>query len=129
MEVELRVQASPVPTQTTSGWFGSIAMAPIDWTGSLSNTGLKVVPPSRDFHTPPLAAPTNSSTLPSSALRAATAAMRPLMAADPMLRAPRPETTPLSKATGRAGRAPSRDPGDLREPAGLDETAFFVPAC
>ena len=33
-------------------------MAPIDWTGCLSNTGLNVVPPSWDFQTPPDAAPT-----------------------------------------------------------------------
>ena len=50
--------ASPVPTQTFFGFFGSIVTAPIDCTGCLSKTGLKVVPPSSDFQTPPLAAPT-----------------------------------------------------------------------
>src|SRR6476620_3161255 len=36
---------------------------------------------------------------------AATAAMRPLMAAEPMLRMPRPEMTPWSKVAGLAGEA------------------------
>src|SRR6185437_12358280 len=57
IETELRIHDSPVPTQTLSWWLGSIAIAPIDITGCLSNTGLKVVPLSVDFHTPPLAAP------------------------------------------------------------------------
>src|SRR5712671_8003377 len=96
METELRVQDSPVPTETTSGFLGSISTAPMDWTGCLSNTGLKVVPPSRLFHTPPLAEPTYSRTLPSS-LRPAIAEMRPLIAADPMLRALSPEMTPASR--------------------------------
>src|SRR5882672_1486491 len=95
METELRVQASPVPAHTMLGRLGSIASAPIDWTGCLSKTGSKVVPPSRDLQTPPLAEPTKSSTLPSGVGRAATAAMRPLMAAEPMLRAPSPEITDL----------------------------------
>ncbi len=58
METELRVHDSPVPTQTVCGFFGSIATAPIDCTGCLSKTGLKVVPPSWLFQTPPLADPT-----------------------------------------------------------------------
>src|SRR6266568_8952755 len=43
-----------------------------------------------DFHTPPLAAPTYTVSRPSS-LTAAMAETRPLMAADPIFRAPRPE--------------------------------------
>jgi hypothetical protein len=66
METELRVQLSPVPTQTFFGFDGSMAMAPIDCTGWSSNFGAKVVPPSSDFHTPPLAAPTYRTVLPSS---------------------------------------------------------------
>src|SRR2546428_6178642 len=85
-----RVQASPLPTQITLGFFGSIVIAPIDWTACLSNTGLKVVPPLTDFHTPPLAAPTYTVSRGPSCT-AARAATRPLIAADPMLRAPRPE--------------------------------------
>ncbi|MBK7044798.1 MAG: hypothetical protein IPH50_14685 [Rhodanobacteraceae bacterium] len=54
----MRVQLSPVPTQTFFGFDGSIAMAPIDCTGWSSNFAAKVVPPSSDFQTPPLAAPT-----------------------------------------------------------------------
>src|SRR2546430_11945394 len=94
-EVELRVQASPVPTQMVFGLLGSMVMAPIDCTFSLSNTGLNRVPPSSDFHTPPEAAPTKTMVLPPS-LRAATAATRPDIAAEPMLRMPSPETTPAS---------------------------------
>src|SRR5262245_18982122 len=100
METELRIQDSPVPTHTFFGCEGSIVMLPIDCTDAASKTGLKVVPPSRDFQTPPLAAPTKSVVLPSST-RAATAAMRPLMVAEPMFRAPSPEITPESKTGGR----------------------------
>src|SRR2546423_11431088 len=98
METELRVQDSPVPTQMTCGFFGSISTAPIDWTGCLSKTGLNVVPPSWLFHTPPLAAATYKRDLPST-LRPAIAEIRPLIVAEPMLRALSPEVTPAS-ATG-----------------------------
>jgi len=97
-ETELRVQLSPVPTQTTFGSEGSNATAPIDWTPCLSKTDLNVVPPSTDFQTPPEAAPTNNVTLPSASTRPATAAMRPLIAAEPMFRAPMPETVAESSA-------------------------------
>src|SRR5882762_3979862 len=50
----LRVQASPVPAQIVFGACGSMATAPMDCAASLSKTGLKVVPPFEDFHTPPL---------------------------------------------------------------------------
>src|SRR2546425_12863437 len=90
MDALFRVHASPVPTQITLGFFGSIVIAPIDWTACLSNTGLKGVPPLTDFHTPPLAAPTYTVSRGPSCT-AASAAMRPLIAADPMVRAPRPE--------------------------------------
>src|SRR4051794_31148988 len=92
IDVELRVQPSPVPTQIVLGLVGSIVMAPIDCTFCLSKTGLKVVPPSCDFHTPPDAAPTKTTVLPPS-LRAAIAATRPDIAADPMLRTPSPLIT------------------------------------
>src|SRR5882762_4757688 len=106
----LRVQASPVPTQTFFGLEGSSAIAPIDCTGCSSKTGLKVVPPSVDFQTPPLAAPTNSVTLPDGSVYPARAEIRPLMLAEPMLRAPRPEIVPESipvapLATGAASAA------------------------
>ena len=103
-DTELRVQLSPVPTQTTFGSEGSSAIAPMDWTGCLSKTGLNVVPPSSDFHTPPEAEPTNRVILPSGSARPATAAMRPLIAAEPMLRAPRPEIAPVSSPGGARGR-------------------------
>src|SRR5690349_18229312 len=65
IETELRVQLSPVPTHITCGLVGSSATAPMDFTGCLSKTGLNVVPPSSDFHTPPEAEPTISVILPS----------------------------------------------------------------
>src|SRR5436309_15978657 len=107
MEAELRVQPSPVPTQTILSLEGSRAIAPIDCTGCLSKTGLNVVPPSCDFQTPPLAAPTKSVVFPPSFLPA-TAAMRPLIVAEPMFRAPRPE----SVAESNFGGAPERPEGD-----------------
>src|SRR5215468_1915913 len=100
MDAELRVQDSPVPTQIVFVFFGSIAMAPIDCTDCLSNTGLKVVPLSIDFQTPPLAAATKSVVFPPS-LKPVTAEMRPLIVADPMLRASRPDRT-LESAVGAA---------------------------
>src|SRR5712675_3729380 len=65
-------------------------MAPIDCTGCLSKTALSVVPPFADFQTPPLAAPTYTVNRPSS-LTAVTAAIRPLIAAEPIFREPKPE--------------------------------------
>ena len=103
IDTELRVQVSPVPTHTVRGLVGSMAIAPIDCTGLASKTGLKVVPPSSERHTPPLAAPTNTIVFPSSFL-AATAEMRPLIVAEPMLRAPRPERTPASITGAAAAR-------------------------
>src|ERR1700704_2695983 len=85
-----RVHASPVPAQIVLGACGSIATAPMDCAASLSKTGLNVGPPFEDFQTPPLAAPTYTVTRPSS-LTAAIAATRPLIAAEPMFRAPSPE--------------------------------------
>src|SRR5437899_13084916 len=44
---------SPVPTQTVSGFFGSSAMAPIEYEPSRSKTGVHVVPSFTVFQTPP----------------------------------------------------------------------------
>src|SRR6266404_8255616 len=55
-----RLFGSPVPTQTTDGSDGAIAMSPIVDTLSLSNTGVHVVPLLVVFQTPPAATPTNS---------------------------------------------------------------------
>src|SRR5579864_2193507 len=95
METLFLVQASPVPTQTVLEFEGSMATAPMDCTDWRSNTGLNVVPPFTDFQTPPLAAPTITVRRPLS-VTAATAAMRPLMVAEPMLRAGRPEIVAAS---------------------------------
>src|SRR5438270_13416404 len=91
METVLRVQDSPVPTQTFFEFFGSSAIAPMDCAGCSSKTGRNRVPLSSDFQTPPLAAPTKSVILPEGSRVAAMAEMRPLIAAEPILRAPRPE--------------------------------------
>ena len=99
METLFLVQLSPVPTQTFLWFKGSIVTAPIDCAGSRSNTGLKVVAPLMDFHTPPLADPTNTVILPFSST-ASMAAMRPPIVADPMLRAVSPEMVPESYFTG-----------------------------
>src|SRR5690242_3902626 len=121
IETELRVHASPVPTQMLLGFEGSIAIEPIDCTGCLSNTGLNVMPPSLDFHTPPEAAPTNTVVLPPS-LIAAIAAMRPLMAAEPMLRAPRPEIVALSTTAGVLGGGATTGSGARFSAAPADST-------
>src|SRR6202790_3949661 len=86
-----RVHDSPVPTQTFFAFLGSSAIAPIDCAGCSSNTGRYRVPPSSDFQTPPLAAPTKSVIFPDCSCVPAMAEMRPLIAAEPILRAPKPE--------------------------------------
>src|SRR5262245_35981563 len=91
IETLLRVHDSPVPTQTFFEFFGSSAIAPIDCTGCSSNTARYRVPLSSDFQTPPLAAPTNSVIFPDRSRVPAIEEMRPLIVAEPMLRAPRPE--------------------------------------
>src|ERR1700723_2829311 len=95
-ETLLRTHDSPVPTQTFLGFEGSTATAPMDCTLSRSKTGLKVVPPFTDFQTPPLAAPAKTVMRPFSSM-ASIAAMRPLIVAEPILRADRPETVAASK--------------------------------
>src|SRR5437588_8010017 len=91
IETLLRVQDSPVPTQTFFALPGSIAIAPMDCADCSSKTGRYRVPPSSDFQTPPLAAPTNNVIFPEGSFVPAIAEMRPLIAAEPILRAPRPE--------------------------------------
>src|SRR5438128_358805 len=105
METLLRVQDSPVPTQTFFEFFGSMAMAPIDCAGCSSKTGRKRVPPSSDFQTPPLAAPTNRVILPEGSFTPAMAEMRPLIVAEPMLRAPSPEMVAELYGTSPAAKA------------------------
>src|SRR5207244_13421659 len=55
------------------------------------------------YRAPPAAAPISKVTLPSLSWRPATAAMRPDMVADPILRTPRPEIAALSKLCAAAG--------------------------
>src|SRR5437762_9126552 len=91
IETLLRVHDSPVPTQTFFEFFGSSAIAPIDCTGCSSKTGRYRVPLSSDFQAPPLAEPTNNVILPEGSRTPAMAEMRPLIAAEPILRVPSPE--------------------------------------
>src|SRR5215472_11381635 len=100
MDTLLRVHDSPVPTQTFFEFFGSSAMAPIDCTGCSSNIGRYRVPLSSDFQTPPLAAPTKSVIFPVGSRTPAMHEIRPLIAAEPILRAPRPEM--LAELNGAA---------------------------
>src|SRR5213079_3571654 len=111
-ETLLRVQLSPVPTQTFFAFFGSSVIAPIDCTGCSSNTGLKRVPLSSDFQTPPLAEPTKIVSLPFGSLIASIAATRPLIAAEPTLRAPRPEIVDELNGAG-VGSAAKTAPAKL----------------
>src|ERR1700719_1082161 len=108
METLLRVHDSPAPAQMVLGDSGSMAMAPMDCAACLSNMGLKVVPPLTDFHTPPLAAPTYTVIRPFS-WTAVSAAMRPLIVAEPMLRAPNPEIESESYFTSCARRYDAED--------------------
>src|SRR6267143_2004715 len=55
-----RLFGSPVPTHTTEGSDGAIAISPMVDTASLSNTGVHVVPLLVVFHTPPAATPTKT---------------------------------------------------------------------
>src|SRR5882762_4522891 len=129
-ETLFRVQDSPVPTQTVFGACGSIAMAPIDCTGCLSKTGLFVVPPFTDFQTPPLAAPTYTVSRPSS-LTAVTAAMRPLIAAEPIFREPKPEMVSESNTAScapiLAGKVKSTPEITAAEQNGFHLRIFMFP--
>src|SRR5438552_13893617 len=55
-----RLFGSPVPTHTTEGSVGAMAMSPIVDTLSLSNNGSHVVPLLVAFPTPPQAVPTST---------------------------------------------------------------------
>src|SRR4029077_914982 len=101
------VQLSPLPTQIILWSEVVIVTAPIDCTGSRSNTGLKVVAPLIDFHTPPLADPAKTVIFPFSST-ASIAAMRPPMVADPMFLAVSPEMVPESYFTGACAVAVGR---------------------
>src|SRR5580700_762771 len=103
-ETLLRTHDSPVPTQITFGFVGSMVTAPIDCTSGLSNTEVKVVPPFTDFQTPPLAAPANTVRRPWSCT-ASNAAKRPLMTAEPIFRAGKPETDAESNFIGACATA------------------------
>src|SRR5882724_2013197 len=105
-------------------------MAPIDCTGCLSKTGLYVVPPFTDFQTPPLAAPTYTVSRPSS-LTAVTAAMRPLIAAEPIFREPKPEMVSESNTAScapiLAGKVKSTPEITAAEQNGFHLRIFMFP--
>src|ERR1051325_4626872 len=128
MDTLLRVQDSPVPTQTFFAFFGSSAIAPIDCTACSSNIGRYRVPLSSDFQTPPLAAPTKSVIFPVGSRTPAMHEIRPLMAAEPMLRAPRPEMLAALNGASWAQletMQTSRNESDARTPGTMVEK----PAC
>src|SRR5229473_1190398 len=79
-----RLFGSPVPTHTTEGSEGAMAMSPIVDTASLSNTGCHVVPLFVVFHTPPEATPTN--TIFGLLSTTAKSSMRPPITAGPISR-------------------------------------------
>src|SRR5689334_9305916 len=130
METLFRTQLSPVPVHTILGFVGSIATAPMDCASVLSKTGLNVVPPLTDFQTPPLAEPTKTVSCPF-ALAAVTAEMRPLMVADPMFRAGRPEIAPASNrgtVAASAAEAEQKTKVEMRRIMVL-EGSCYPPAC
>src|SRR5258708_25984549 len=98
IETLFRIQLSPLPAHTILVFVGSTANAPIDCADGWSKTERKLLPPFTDFHTPPLAAPAKTVRRPLS-VKAVTAATRPLMVAEPMLRAGSPGLVPASKRT------------------------------
>src|SRR5580658_4534028 len=79
-----RLLGSPVPTHTTAGSDGAIAISPIVETPCLSNTGSHVVPLFVVFHTPPEAVPTY--TIFGLLSTTATSSMRPPITAGPTSR-------------------------------------------
>jgi len=64
----LRVSSSRCPTQTFFGLEGSSAIAPIAAPAAHQEYRFESVPPSADFHTPPLAARRNRVILPDAAV-------------------------------------------------------------
>src|SRR5947209_1041126 len=101
-ETLLRGFASPVPTQTMSGFEGATATAPRETVACLSNTHSQVVPLLTVFHNPPDALATymvlgrRSTT--------ATSVMRPLMLAGPIERGASAFNKRASKTEGSAAR-------------------------
>ena len=82
--IELRkTLASPVPTQTTSGFEGSTVTSPIDVDAAFSKIGSQVVPSFTFFHTPPLAVATYSTALRPRGIGDATSVTRPLTLSGP----------------------------------------------
>src|SRR5712671_7444089 len=97
-----RLFGSPVPTHTTEGSDGAIAMSPMVDTASLSNTGVHVVPLLVVFHTPPAATPTK--TIFGLLSTTAKSSIRPPITAGPISRSSRllNLSTALTWSAGRA---------------------------
>src|SRR5882724_11591636 len=98
-----RLFGSPVPTHTTAGSDGAMAMSPIVETLSLSNIGSQVVPLFVVFHTPPEAVPTY--TMLGLLSTTAKSSMRPPIVAGPISRNSRffSLSTELAWSAGAAG--------------------------
>ena len=85
---------SPVPTQMTLGFFGSIAIAPVEKEPCPSKIGEKETPALVDFHTPPAAVATYQIFL--FVGSTATSAIRPDVSAGPIDRSFRPARAAVS---------------------------------
>src|ERR1043166_1966497 len=103
---------SPVPTHTTSGFFGSTATVPIEYDAWASKTGVQVVPAFTVFHTPPECTATYQVLLSEGCT--ATSPIRPEGAAGPMFRSLSPAKRPArmrSVVSGSAGFWPAAAAG------------------
>src|SRR6266436_1461061 len=124
-----RLFGSPVPTPTTEGYDGAIALPPIVDTPSLSNTGSHVAPLFVVFHTPPDATPTNTMFgLPSTTAKSS---MRPPIVAGPISRNSRffSLSVGFGWSAGPANAATANTPQNAVATTAIlktDETRFIV---
>src|SRR5216684_4277526 len=124
-----RLFGSPVPTHTTDGSDGAIAMPPIVDTPSLSNTGSHVAPLFVVFHTPPDATPTNTMFgLPSTTAKSS---MRPPIVAGPISRNSRffSLSVGFGWSAGPANAATANTPQNAVATTAIlktDETRFII---
>src|SRR2546430_10590152 len=126
-----RLFGSPVPTHTTEGSDGAIAMSPIVDTLSLSNIGSHVVPLLVVFHTPPEAVPTY--TMFGLLSTTAKSSMRPPMVAGPISRNSRFLNLSAGvlwwsgAAPARSGATPESDAAPQRVRRACARVLLFIP--
>src|SRR5207244_12691829 len=97
--------SSPRHRQMSCYFLLSCAIGPFDCAVCSSHPGRYRVPLSSYFQTPPLAAPTNMVIFPDGSRVPAIAEIRPLIVADPILRAPRPEMVADLNGASSAGQS------------------------